>query len=93
MWAPNVPVGSRDGRVFGRDQLSYDCDLAYEAVAVVVVVVVVVVRVRLKIIRNASIKNVGKSESCMVYQLRTIFKRTRSSSSDNDLYCWFRLDC
>ena len=36
------------------------------------------VRVRLKIIRNASITNVGKSESCMVYQLRMIFKRTRN---------------
>eukprot|EP01048_Picozoa_sp_COSAG05_P008717 COSAG05_NODE_679_length_7979_cov_22.454442_5_plen_133_part_00 len=36
---------------------------------------------RLKIVRNASIENVGKSESCMVYQLRIIFKRTRNISS------------
>ena len=35
------------------------------------------VRLRLKIIRDASIESVGKSESCMVDQLRIIFKRTR----------------
>ena len=34
------------------------------------------VRVRLRIIRNARIKNVGKSEACMVYKLRILFKRT-----------------
>ena len=34
--------------------------------------------VRLKIIGNDITKNVGKSESCMVYQLRMIFKRTRT---------------
>ena len=40
--------------------------------------VVDILRVRLKIIRNAHIKNVVKSESCMVYKSRIIFKRTRS---------------
>ena len=35
--------------------------------------------VRLKIIGNEIIKNVGKSESCMVSKLPIIFKRTRST--------------
>ena len=30
------------------------------------------------IIRNARIKNVGKSDSCMVCKIRIIFKRARS---------------
>ena len=33
---------------------------------------------RLRIIRNEIIKNVGKCQSCMVSELRAIFKRTRS---------------
>ena len=34
------------------------------------------VRVRFHIIRNASIVNVGKSQSCMVSKLRIIWKQT-----------------
>ena len=39
-------------------------------------------RVRVKRIRNARIKHVGKSGSCMVDQLLSIFKRTRTSGSE-----------
>ena len=35
-------------------------------------------RVRLKIIGNARIENIGTSKLCVVYQLRMIFKRTRT---------------
>ena len=35
-----------------------------------------IVRVRLKIVRNSRINSVGESESCMVYKLRIIPKRT-----------------
>ena len=38
---------------------------------------------RLKIIGNEIIKNVVKSQSCMVSKLPIIFKRTRSSSSSS----------
>ena len=38
--------------------------------------------VRLKIIGREMIKNIGKSQSCMVSTLPIIFKRTRSS------YAW-----
>ena len=43
-----------------------------------------IIRVRVKRIRrSARIKHVGKSESCMVYQLKIIFKRTRRMRAAN----------
>ena len=45
----------------------------------------VALRVRFHIIRNACIENVGKYQSCMVSNLRIIWKQTVSSSL---AACW-----
>ena len=54
-----------------------ECDYVVPALCHIVRLSNTAVRVRLKIIRNARIKNVCQSDSCVVYQLQKIFKRTR----------------
>ena len=43
------------------------------------------VRVRFQIIRNERVENVGKSQSCMVYKLRIIWKQTVSYHAIGEL--------